>query len=182
MSRIEPAGRTPEDEFVAQYNSTRETHLSPFEETRLRSLLVKYKSVVVKPVKRNNRPTQQEMSFRRKFSFPMNATESEKANHIMTIVSDYLSIERQQLPKKGRQELYVYARRICMHFIYITTSMSLKGVGKIFNRDHTTVLHSNQEYYNRLQKDSKYQEDYELFKKYLLNGKRSPFPVRAEQG
>lgn len=62
MSLIEPAWRTPEDEFVAQYNSTREAQLSPFEETRLRSLLVKYKAVVITPVKKNNRPTQQELS------------------------------------------------------------------------------------------------------------------------
>lgn len=182
MSRIENAGRSPEDEFIAQYNSTREIPLNSFEETRMRSLLIKYKSIVGVPVRMCNRPTQQELSFRKKYNFPTNATNDQKVQHITTIVADHLSIRKEHLFKKSRDKLFVYGRRICMHFIYVTTTLSLKAIGELFNRDHTTVMHSNRQYFDILQTDEKYLQDYELFKSYLLDGKRRLFPVRTEQG
>tara|TARA_R110002012_G_scaffold314915_2_gene528084 strand:- start:2600 stop:3037 length:438 start_codon:yes stop_codon:yes gene_type:complete len=58
----------------------------------------------------------------------------ESFNKILDIISDL------DLIKKNRKLEKVYQRAFLYHYLY-TKGMTLQELGKLFNRDHTTILH-----------------------------------------
>ncbi len=61
---------------------------------------------------------------------------------IIKIVCDHFKLNAEKLKSKHRAKELVYARHVIFHFIRKHTSMTLKSAGLLFNRDHTTVIHS----------------------------------------
>jgi chromosomal replication initiator protein len=50
-------------------------------------------------------------------------------------------LQKVKLLSSNRSRDLVMVRNICMYLIKQYTGLSLKSIGNIFNRDHTTVIH-----------------------------------------
>ena len=66
----------------------------------------------------------------------------ERGRHIIAQVSADLGVTVPDMISDGRLEPVMLARRQAMWLIARDTQMSLPAIGKLFNRDHTTVLHA----------------------------------------
>jgi chromosomal replication initiator protein len=63
---------------------------------------------------------------------------------ILNTVSDSLGISIVAMTNCTRRREVVFARQISMRMLNHFTEMSLKSIGQIFNRDHTTVIHARE--------------------------------------
>ncbi|MCR5303414.1 MAG: chromosomal replication initiator protein DnaA [Lachnospiraceae bacterium] len=61
---------------------------------------------------------------------------------IIDIVCSYYSVEKDELFSKKRDQRVRQPRQIAMYLIRRMTDTTLQGIGKLFNKDHTTVMHS----------------------------------------
>ena len=61
---------------------------------------------------------------------------------ITKIVCEYYGFSLAELQTKSRCREIVFARHICSYFLRNHTKASLKKIGDLFNRHHTTVIHS----------------------------------------
>ena len=66
-----------------------------------------------------------------------------KAEKIIALVEERLTIVSGMTKQKTRKREIAYARQLAMYLIHRTTSLSLKSIGLLFKRDHTTVIHAN---------------------------------------
>ena len=69
-------------------------------------------------------------------------TNQEKAEAIIKIVCDDFNLHRADLIGKKRLREYVMARHFSMFYIRKYTNLSLNQVGKMFLKDHATVMHA----------------------------------------
>jgi len=69
---------------------------------------------------------------------------------IIDKIAEYYKINAKDIKGKSRKRNFVKARFIAMHFIKNNTSLTLKVIGDIVGRDHTTVIHSLQTIKNTL--------------------------------
>ena len=60
---------------------------------------------------------------------------------IMMSVADAMQVSTRLMMTKSRQRELVQARNMCMYIMQTYFNMTLKEIGKVFNRDHTTVIH-----------------------------------------
>ena len=61
---------------------------------------------------------------------------------IFGAVEKKYGVSKSELISKSRVKEIAQARHITIHLIRTMTEMSLPAIGKLFNRDHTTVLAS----------------------------------------
>jgi len=80
---------------------------------------------------------------------------------IKIIISNKYGFTIHDCKSKSRRRPDVMFRHICMYMIYKNTSLSLALVGRHFNRDHSTVVHSNRVINNHLFWDKKLQAEIE---------------------
>lgn len=66
------------------------------------------------------------------------------ANRIIDIVCERFDISHELLVSANRSATPKTARHIAIEIIRRKTKLTLKEVGNLFNRDHTTVIHSVQ--------------------------------------
>jgi chromosomal replication initiator protein len=76
---------------------------------------------------------------------------------IMQAVCQICNVSREEILDKSRQKNLVKARQILMYLYKESLDLSLPTIGKLLNRDHTTVLHSWRKITKELQVDSKLQ-------------------------
>lgn len=62
-------------------------------------------------------------------------------NKIIDLVSKKRGYTLEEMKEKTRRGDLVAARNHCYHELYEGTSLSYSGIGRIFKRDHSTVLH-----------------------------------------
>lgn len=55
-------------------------------------------------------------------------------------------IEEYQLNTRSRKRETVYKRYYLMNALFMQSKLSLTGIGELFNRDHSTVIHSIKEH------------------------------------
>lgn len=82
-------------------------------------------------------------------------------------ICDYLCVSLRDVHSKCRDRPMVECRQICMYFLRKLTTLSLKGISGIFNRDHTTALHAIRTVENLMATDSKYKAKIEHLSKIL---------------
>jgi chromosomal replication initiator protein len=63
-------------------------------------------------------------------------------DRICLVVANYYNISLAELKSNTRKRRIALPRMIAMYFMYGRTSMTLLQIGKMFNRDHSTVIHS----------------------------------------
>jgi chromosomal replication initiation ATPase DnaA len=66
----------------------------------------------------------------------------EKAEIIIAKVATFYGMANKDIRGKCRQRELVKARWIAMYFIRHQTDFTLKTIGDMFGRDHTTVIHA----------------------------------------
>ena len=69
-------------------------------------------------------------------------SETDVIDKIFAIVSRRYGVSEEDIRSKKRNDNIARARHICMYMIRQLTELSLKDIGKIFSRDHTTVISS----------------------------------------
>jgi chromosomal replication initiator protein len=82
----------------------------------------------------------------------------EKAEIIIAKVATFYGMANKDIRGKCRQRELVKARWIAMYFIRQQTDFTLKTIGDMFGRDHTTVIHA----IRMFQQDREVNEQYEL--------------------
>lgn len=66
-------------------------------------------------------------------------------------------IESEGLNGRSREQFYVFRRHYLCYALYRTQELTLSEIGKIFKRDHSTVLHSIRKH-EELKNDRLYQK------------------------
>lgn len=84
-------------------------------------------------------------------------TRNRKAMNIEQ-VKEY--IESEGLNQRSREQFYVFRRHYLCYALYRTQELTLSEIGSIFNRDHSTVLHSIRKH-EELKNDRLYQKKIE---------------------
>lgn len=62
---------------------------------------------------------------------------------IIEIVCTYLGVDENEISRGDRKQGNVVPRFICMHLLYKHTGLPFAFIGKLFNRDHSTVMNAN---------------------------------------
>ena len=78
--------------------------------------------------------------------------------YIQQIVANHFSITTEDLIGRRKTQDIVWPRHIAMYLCRKLMDISLPAVGKSFNRDHTTVIHSCEKISNELDSDPKLHE------------------------
>ena len=65
------------------------------------------------------------------------------ADKIISIVAKRYDISKDDILSKKRDQNIAYARNVSIYVIRSVTQMSFPEIGKIFNRDHSTIMSSN---------------------------------------
>jgi chromosomal replication initiator protein len=63
-------------------------------------------------------------------------------DHIINVVCECFNVDAQDVKSKSRKRTFAEPRQIAIYFIRQKTSLSLKKIGLIFSRDHSTVINS----------------------------------------
>ena len=66
-------------------------------------------------------------------------------------------IEKEELNGRSREQFYVFRRHYLCYALYRTQELTLSEIGRVFNRDHSTVLHSIRKH-EELKNDRLYQK------------------------
>jgi len=69
-------------------------------------------------------------------------TERYKESHVISVVCKYFDVPESYVMSHSRLQRYVMPRHIIMYYLTEKAKMSLTNVGKLFNRDHTTIIHA----------------------------------------
>ena len=73
---------------------------------------------------------------------------------ICELVSGQFNVSVKELQSKSRKKVITTPRQIAMYLARKYTEESLVDIGKIFNRDHSTVLHAIKVVSHKLVRDS----------------------------
>lgn len=61
---------------------------------------------------------------------------------VLKTVCKHFSVTLVQLKSKRRDRLIAWPRQLAMHYLFFHCGINKVQIGKMFNRDHTTVIHS----------------------------------------
>lgn len=81
-------------------------------------------------------------------------------NTIIISVAESLNLEPKTIISKSRHREIVEARQLCMFFIRNLKEIPYMKIGKMFHRDHATVIHAVNQVKNLLEWDSTFREKY----------------------
>jgi chromosomal replication initiator protein len=90
---------------------------------------------------------------------------------IFAMVFKKYGIKKDDLVGKKRTKEIAFARHIAIYMIREVTEMSLPNIGKLFNRDHSTILSSVELIQKRIVNDRDFEQDIQTMKRELLNKK-----------
>ena len=93
-------------------------------------------------------------------------------DRIFSIVEQKLGVSKSELIGPSRTKNIVAARHVAVYLIRNVTDISLPHIGRIFNRDHTTVMSSCTAVERRMLSDSSYNFTINEMLKTLKNGSR----------
>lgn len=72
---------------------------------------------------------------------------------IFSAITDHFGISREDMVGKKREKAIAEARHISIYLIREITEMSFPNIGKLYDRDHTTILSSYQKVSRRVKSD-----------------------------
>ncbi len=67
---------------------------------------------------------------------------STQAAMIAQATADHFGMPREQLTSRDRHKSVAFARQMAMYLIRQTLQLSYPEIGRLFGRDHTTVMHA----------------------------------------
>ncbi len=68
-------------------------------------------------------------------------SEEEGKKIIIGQVTEYLGIPEEKIYRKTRKTEVVYARFLIYRLLYDNARITKRGIGELFGKDHTTVIH-----------------------------------------
>lgn len=77
---------------------------------------------------------------------------------ILEFVSKYFSLDKEIICGQQRVKDAVFARQVAMYLIRSMTNLSQDDIGKIFGRDHSTVIYSLKEVEKKMKADPSFAE------------------------
>ena len=138
---------TPEEEFIQELEGYLDTKFDKYSVSRIRTYLSNYKSSF--PSQLMKEP---EVIVRDRIVYRQLRTKDIQhkevivnnilPNQILNLITTATGLTLKQLTGKDRHVNIVLARHVAMYVIRDVCGETLKQVGQIFNRDHTTVLYS----------------------------------------
>ena len=72
---------------------------------------------------------------------------------IFSAITDHYGISRDDMVGKKREKAIAEARHISIYLIREITEMSFPNIGKLYDRDHTTILSSYQKISRQVKSD-----------------------------
>ncbi len=79
--------------------------------------------------------------------------QSRKIDRIISMVSQHTGISEEEIKGKKRTKEIAMARHICIYMLRTQTELSFPSIGKIFGRDHSTIMYSIDLIQNRIDVD-----------------------------
>ncbi len=90
-------------------------------------------------------------------------------NRCFNAIFTKYGVTKDELTGQKRTKEIVGARHIAIYLIRNTVEMSLPNIGKIFNRDHTTMMSSIENVEKRMKTDKSFKREIEELKKQIAN-------------
>lgn len=134
-------------------NHYQELHLSKQENRRLRLLLIEQKNQYEKLIN----------DLRREILRPnidITQTSAQWAD-VMRAVCQVYNITPDDIYSKNRTQHILYARHTFNYICRRTLTMSLESIGRIINRDHSTIIHSVKQTQDLIQYDRNFAKTYQ---------------------
>lgn len=82
-------------------------------------------------------------------------------DRIIYAVCDYYKLTFDELKRRERYRAIVTGRQMIMYLLREKTNMSLKAIGEIFGKDHTTIIHAVRTFSGHLKYDDAVKRDYQ---------------------
>lgn len=79
-------------------------------------------------------------------------------NPLVLAICNKFDVTKEELLGKRRNKKYVDARHVLFYLAYTKTSLTLPEIGRLVDRDHTTILHGCQ----KIKRAKSYDPDLEL--------------------
>jgi chromosomal replication initiator protein len=105
------------------------------------------------------------------WAFPMfkeMVPESQRPYDSIIKVLDFNGITMQEIVKRSRKREYVDTRRLCIAILRYDYNWTLVKIGKLFDQDHSSVIHSLQKIKELIQVDERVRNQVERFCPQLL--------------
>jgi len=73
-------------------------------------------------------------------------------SELITIISNLLDVPESDMKSQSRKSHIVEARHLAMYFIKCLNNTTMVNIGKLLNRDHTTVSYAIERVFNTANK------------------------------
>ena len=91
-----------------------------------------------------------------------------RSNTILSVVEEFYHVSHDEIIGKKRTKNIAFARHVAAYLANTMCEMSLKSVGAIFGRDHTTVIHSIEVIEKKEGEDARFREELRQLKNVIL--------------
>jgi chromosomal replication initiator protein len=88
-----------------------------------------------------------------------------KVKIIQDIVCDFFGLTMEDLKQRSKRDEIKHPRQVMCYFLITNTSMTLQAIGRIFDRDHTTVIYAKRKIEDLSLYDSSVKEEVEIIGK-----------------
>jgi chromosomal replication initiation ATPase DnaA len=86
-------------------------------------------------------------------------------NMIVMMVSEQRNVKIEDILSTSRRREHVFARNLCYFFIYHLLSFALTDIGKLFTKDHSSVIHGLKSIGRDIKQDTQLNLDFEKLKR-----------------
>ncbi|MBO4217509.1 MAG: chromosomal replication initiator protein DnaA [Clostridia bacterium] len=85
--------------------------------------------------------------------------QAQKIDRIISMVSQHTGVPEEEIKGKKRTKEIAMARHICIYMLRTQTELSFPSIGKIFGRDHSTIMYSIDLIQNRIDDDNAFSRE-----------------------
>lgn len=88
---------------------------------------------------------------------------------VILIVLEHFKTSLAEIAKVSRLRPIVYKRQVMMYFLVNMTHETYVDIGKLFNKDHTTVIHSKDQIRDLITVDEQVKNDVEEIRRKIVD-------------
>lgn len=90
-------------------------------------------------------------------------------HHVIQTACEYFKVTKKEMSGKSRKREIIHPRQVTMYLLAMLSRTSLTKIGRAFDRDHTTVIHTRDKVNGWLPRDSTLQTDISTIKTLIQN-------------
>jgi chromosomal replication initiator protein len=83
---------------------------------------------------------------------------------IVDLVCDKTNTARKDILGKGRKSNFIMPRHLCMVLLFEVLNLPKSQIGRIFNANHSTVIHAIESFHLKLKQEPSWEELYRSIK------------------